>query len=187
MLDFESNSGDMSNFWNVVRAFNNAGVHISLSYIPRWYWQQIGSPDLSQVPGLIASDYVGGSGYASNLYPGDGSPYWAPYGGATPQLLQFTDAAQIGTLAVDCNAFQGTLDQLIALFQGESMTQPDPTAATLNQILAIVQDIQIQLRGPNLRGWPQLGQNDQGQNLTLVDAVAALTTEVNEIKSSLQG
>ncbi|MEZ0051118.1 lysozyme [Mycobacterium sp. MAA66] len=188
MLDFEANSGDIHNFWAVVDAFNNAGVHISLSYIPHWYWQQIGSPDLSQVPGLIASNYVSGTGYASNLYPGNDNPnYWFGYGGATPQLLQFTDAAQIGTLTVDCNAFAGTLDQLIALLQGGSMTGPDPTTATLNQILAIVQDIQAQLRGPNLNGWPQLGQNSHGQNLTLVDAVAELTTEVNDIKSWIQG
>lgn len=185
MLDFEANSGDMTNFWNVVRAFNAAGVHISLSYIPHWYWQQIGSPDLSQVPGLIASDYVPGTGYASSLYPGDESSYWAPYGGATPQLLQFTDAALIGTLSVDANAFRGTLDQLIALLQGDIVSQPDPTAATLNQILAIVQDIQIQLRGPSLQGWPQLGHNAKGQNLTLVDAVAALTAQVNDIQAEL--
>jgi len=115
MLDFEANSGDINNFWSVVNAFNAAGVTISLSYIPHWYWQQIGSPDLSEVPGLIASNYVNGTGYASNLYPGNDSARWAPYGGATPQLLQFTDAARIGSLSVDCNAFRGTTDELTAL------------------------------------------------------------------------
>ena len=184
MLDFEANSGDINNFWAVVTAFNGAGVIISLSYIPRWYWQQIGSPDLSGVPGLITSNYVGGTGYASSLYPGDESTYWTSYGDVTPKILQFTDAAQIGTLSVDCNAFEGTLDQLIALLQGGTMTAPDPTTATLTQILAIVQDIQVQLRGPNLQGWPQLGQNPDGKNLTLVDAVAALITETNAVKSS---
>jgi hypothetical protein len=184
MLDFEANSGDISNFWAVVDAFDAVGVTVTLSYIPQWYWRQIGSPDLTGVPGLIASSYVGGTGYASSLYPGDGSGYWAPYGGATPALLQFTSTAQIGSLSVDCNAFDGTLDQLIALLQGGTMTTPDPTTATLNQILAIVQDIQTQLRGPNLQGWPQLGQNADGQNLTLVDAVAALIAESNAVRSS---
>jgi lysozyme len=130
MLDFEANSGDINNFWAVVNAFNDAGVTISLSYIPHWYWQQIGSPDLSGVPGLIASNYVGGTGYAANLYPGGESAYWTPYGNATPQLLQFTDAAQIGNLSVDCNASEGTLDQLIALLQGATRTAPDPSSAT---------------------------------------------------------
>jgi hypothetical protein len=183
MLDFEANSGDINNFWAVVNAFNKAGVTISLSYIPHWYWQQIGQPDLSQVPGLIASNYVVGTGYASALYPGDSALNWAPYGGATPQILQFTSSAQIGNLLLDCNAFRGTLDQLIALLQGGSVTQPDPNTATLNQILAIVQDIQEQLRGPGLKGWPQLGQNASGQNLTVVDALAALIADVNARKS----
>ncbi|MGV0351169.1 peptidoglycan recognition protein family protein [Corynebacterium guaraldiae] len=35
-----------------------------------------------------------------------------------------------------------------------------------------LQDIWTQLRGPGGKGWFQLGQNDKGQNLTLVDAVA---------------
>jgi len=36
------------------------------------------------------------------------------------------------------------------------------------------EDIWLQLRGPGGKGWPQLGQNAKGQNLTLVDAVAKL-------------
>ena len=35
-----------------------------------------------------------------------------------------------------------------------------------------LQDVWTQLRGPKGKGWSQLGQNDKGQNLTLVDAVA---------------
>ena len=39
-------------------------------------------------------------------------------------------------------------------------------------------DIREQLRGQNDQGWEQLGQNENGQNLTLVDAVAALRHDV---------
>ncbi|WP_063832041.1 M15 family metallopeptidase [Nocardia otitidiscaviarum] len=46
-------------------------------------------------------------------------------------------------------------------------------------------DIQTQLRGPGLKGWPQLGKNSAGQNLTLVDAVAALRAEVAELRAAL--
>jgi len=38
----------------------------------------------------------------------------------------------------------------------------------------VFEDIWMQLLGPEGRGWPQLGQNEHGQNLTLVDALAAL-------------
>src|SRR5574337_771094 len=67
MLDFEASSGDINNFWAVWNAFTAAGVNMRLSYIPHWYWQQIGSPDLSKVVGLVASNYVAGTGYASTL------------------------------------------------------------------------------------------------------------------------
>jgi predicted chitinase len=36
------------------------------------------------------------------------------------------------------------------------------------------EDVWVQLRGPDGKGWPQLGQNADGHNLTLVDAVAKL-------------
>lgn len=41
-----------------------------------------------------------------------------------------------------------------------------------------LQEVWRQLRGPQGQGWPQLGQNDQGQNLTLVDAVAAVRHDI---------
>ena len=41
-----------------------------------------------------------------------------------------------------------------------------------------LQEVWRQLRGPEGNGWPQLGQNDRGQNLTLVDAVAAIRQEM---------
>lgn len=50
------------------------------------------------------------------------------------------------------------------------------------QLLAAVLDIQTQLRGPNLKGWPQLGKNDKGQDLTLVDAIAEVEADVKEGK-----
>lgn len=38
----------------------------------------------------------------------------------------------------------------------------------------LLEDIWTQLRGPGGEGWPQLGKNDKGQALTLVDAIAKL-------------
>ena len=65
MLDFEEGGGGIDNFWAVLHAIEARGVHVALSYIPRWYWGRIGKPDLSRVPGLIQSSYVKGTGYAS--------------------------------------------------------------------------------------------------------------------------
>ena len=115
MLDLEEGGGGIDNFWAVLQAIEARGVHVALSYIPRWYWATIGRPDLSRVPGLIQSSYVVGTGYASVLYPGDDSIRWAPYGGRQPDVLQFTDRALITGKRLDANAFRGSPDQLRTL------------------------------------------------------------------------
>ena len=46
-------------------------------------------------------------------------------------------------------------------------------------------DIREQLRGRGDAGWEQLGQNQNGQNLTLVDAVAALRHDVAELSRKI--
>ena len=47
-----------------------------------------------------------------------------------------------------------------------------------DQLVADVKDIRTQLRGPNDQGWAQLGQNDQGQNLSVVDALGSVKSTV---------
>ncbi len=133
MLDFEANSGDLNNFWAVVNAFNALGVNVTLGYIPRWYWEQIGSPDLSALAangiGLVASNYPhAGGDYAWSLYVnddgGDSGPGWNAYGGASAQIWQFTDGAVVGGINVDANAFRGDVAQLAALLDGRPQPAP---------------------------------------------------------------
>lgn len=123
MMDFEANSGDLTNFWAVVNAFNSAGVDVSLAYIPQWYWEEIGSPDLSVLASngisLVSSAYPAGAGYASTIYTeagGSTGEGWDPYGGGVPVAWQFTDEANIDGWIVDCNAYIGT--SLNNLFTG---------------------------------------------------------------------
>lgn len=123
MIDFENNSGNINDFWTLVHAFNSAGITVALSYIPQWYWRNIGSPDLSQVPGLISSAYPGGTGYASAIYSatgGDSGSGWAAYGNANPVIWQFTDKATVAGRPVDANAFRGTITQLTTLLTGRT-------------------------------------------------------------------
>ncbi len=42
------------------------------------------------------------------------------------------------------------------------------------ELLDLTRDIWTQLFGPHGRGWPQLGRNPNGENRTVVDALAAL-------------
>jgi lysozyme len=125
MLDFEANSGDIGSFWAVLHAIEDRGVRVALSYIPRWYWMQIGQPYIGDVPGLIQSSYVGGTGYASALYPGDASGYWGGFGGRNVDILQFTDQALIGGMSVDANAFRGSRDDLTTLLGGVPVPTPN--------------------------------------------------------------
>jgi hypothetical protein len=126
MLDFEANSGNISNMWAVTDAFNRAGVDVSMLYLPDWYWQSIGSPDLSSLTSnqmaLVASNYSGDSGlvpaasYASA--GGNTAPGWGAYGGCLPTCLQFTNKALLGNVLVDLNAYNGFVTDLNALFTG---------------------------------------------------------------------
>ncbi|MFJ9370807.1 GH25 family lysozyme [Nocardia sp. NPDC101769] len=179
MIDFEGGGGDIGDFWALVRAFDDAGVKVVLSYLPQWYWEQIGSPDLSQVPGLVASMYPGGGGDARDLYAaagGDCGQGWTPYGDAQPLIWQFSDQASVAGMSVDANAFRGDIDDLTALI-GDDMTP---------QQAQQLQDIWDQLRGPDGQGWPQLGRDSEGQNLTPVDALAGLIETVNGLVADVR-
>ena len=56
--------------------------------------------------------------------------------------------------------------------------------AEQRELLAKTRDIWDQRRGPGGKGWPQLGKNDKGQNLTLVDAVADSRRKAGHNKES---
>lgn len=101
-----------------VARYKKLGGRVCLAYIPRWYWQQMGSPDLT-VLGLpiVASGYPGA--YS------DSDANWSPYGGVTPSIWQYTAAQPYGGMSVDFNAFRGTLQQLAALIQGDDMEPAD--------------------------------------------------------------
>ncbi|WP_454195118.1 hypothetical protein [Nocardia sp. Marseille-Q1738] len=47
---------------------------------------------------------------------------------------------------------------------------------------AVLRDIQVQLRGPGLSGWPQLGTDVDGEHRTLVDGLAAAMARIGELE-----
>lgn len=112
------------------------------------------------LPGQVAHQYTDGNSYSPNLP--QGAP---PFGrcdmnsadGLTPQ--QFAAAFGIAT----------SEGWLMALSDDEQ-----------TELLTKVRDIWDQLRGPDGAGWPQLGQNSQGQNLTPVDAIAAIKSDLEK-------
>lgn len=131
MLDAEaagSYSPSLAQIIDYIDAASAAGLKLRLVYLPRWYWEQIGSPSLSELSArgvsLVSSEYPGGSGSPAGLYPGDGAAGWASYGGITPLIYQFTNQASDGGQSLDYNAFRGTTAQLATALDG---TAPAPT------------------------------------------------------------
>jgi hypothetical protein len=61
------------------------------------------------------------------------------------------------------------------------------TDAEQAELLSKVRDIWDQLRGPDGAGWPQLGQNSEGQDLTPVDAIAAIKQDVEAMRATSPG
>lgn len=70
----------------------------------------MGSPSLAPLVSrgmkLVSSDYTAYS---------DTGPGWAPYGGMTPSVWQYTDAQPFNGQQVDFNAFKGTVVQLMSV------------------------------------------------------------------------
>jgi GH25 family lysozyme M1 (1,4-beta-N-acetylmuramidase) len=128
---FASKAGDLAGFGIAVDFERSAGGSPTLAqaqecaaevrklypghpvggYCPHWY---TGGEDLSFCDWLWASEYVTGSGDPGMLYSQVPASWWAPYGGRSPLLLQFTASATIAGIsgAADCSAFQGTAAQL---------------------------------------------------------------------------
>lgn len=128
MIDEESVS--LQQALDVADAMTAAGLRVKLMYLSRTYWQSLGAPDLAAPLGarglhLIEASYrTMAAGTTGQLYPGDAAPEWAPYGGVTPALLQFTATDQLAGQLLDCNAYRGTAAELAALL-GEPSTQGD--------------------------------------------------------------
>jgi lysozyme len=153
MVDVETEGPSMPRLADVVDyvdACAAIGVRVKLAYVPRWFWSQIGSPNLTPLSargvGLISSAYPGGSGY-----PGDNAAGWLPYGGVTPTLYQYTDAAVEGGQAVgDMNAYRGSLAQLAA-FLGSPAPPPIPATTTQGDTVGTI-PASIAAKWPEIAG-----------------------------------
>lgn len=116
--DVEANSGDVGLTRDLVASLRDAGYRVPLLYLPRWYWQQIGSPDLRGLPPLWSSRYPDNRvGDIRSEYAEVPARFWEGYGGLPVRLLQFTSSARVaGRSPIDANAFRGSAVELAVLF-----------------------------------------------------------------------
>jgi hypothetical protein len=136
MLDAEpagSFSPSLAQIVAYIDAARAAGLNLRLVYLPQWYWQQMGSPNLSELSdrgvSLVSSAYPGGSGSPGSIYPGDGAAGWQSYGGMTPLIYQFTNQATDGGQQLDYNAFRGTAAQLATALGSTPVLEDDDMPA----------------------------------------------------------
>ena len=115
MIDFEpeynangtiASAPQVTDAVDFINEYRSLGGKTYLLYLPHWYWQgDMGQASLAPVTDLgmllVSSDYTAYS---------DAGPGWAPYGGMTPAIWQYTSSATLnGVKNVDMNAYQGTL------------------------------------------------------------------------------
>lgn len=123
--DVEANSGAIGLTREFVARLKEAGYRVPLLYLPRWYWQQIGSPSLVGLPPLWSSRYPDNvRGSIADEWADIPTHYWTGYGGLDVAVLQFTSSATIaGHAPLDANAYRGTREQLAELL---GYTQEEP-------------------------------------------------------------
>ena len=73
------------------------------------------------------------------LYKSVPATWWAPYGGRSPLMLQFTSSATVAGVSgqVDCSAFLGTAAQLASHVLPKPPAPPAPPAPAVTQEAAV--------------------------------------------------
>lgn len=114
-------------------------------------------------PGKVAHQYTDGQGHGGGLP--EGCP---PFGNCDMNSADGLDpAAFAAACGITTSSPTTPGGPLMALTDDEQQ-----------ELLTKTREIWDQLRGPNGEGWPQLGQNADGHNLTPVDALAGIAGDV---------
>lgn len=124
--DVEANSGGVGLLREFVEELRAGGYRVPLTYLPRWYWQELGQPSLAGLPPLWSSRYPDNVvGSLVDEWADVPTRYWDGYGGLDVAVLQFTSSARIaGHAPLDANAYRGTREQLAALLGVTSPPAP---------------------------------------------------------------
>lgn len=167
-----------------LQAYRALGGTCHLVYLPHWYWERMGSPDLKPLLdarlNLVSSNYT--------MYT-DGGPGWAPYGGLTPVVWQYTDAFPYGGAHSDFNAFRGTVGDLWTLMSGQRMGDDMTTLDDVRRAVAEVVVYGGESMGPSVPD--PLPESQKGNSLAdllqhLVKKVDALSGGAGVDKATFQ-
>lgn len=180
ILDVEANSGGVGLTRQLIDKLRAASYRVPLLYLPRWYWQQIGSPSLAGLPPLWSSRYPDNVvGDLSSEWAHVPASYWNGYGGLDVAVLQFTSSVRIaGHQPIDANAYRGTREQLAVLLGGGQEDDDMLTDAEKRELLAGAASVQFGQAGVRFAGGLALAVADiRTQVAALTAAVGALAND----------
>jgi hypothetical protein len=184
ILDVEETSGGVSLVRELIYMLRTIGYVVPLLYLPRWYWQELGSPSLAGLPPLWSSRYPDNVvGSLSDEWADVPSHYWNGYGGLDVAVLQFTSSARVaGYAPIDANAFRGTRDELAALLGQEeddmfTNGDRDDLRVAAWRLLTL---LNLEDRVPNHAGVPEAARDEE---LKLVVEFKKLQADVAELRA----
>lgn len=131
-LDWEEGGGEWANLVACVAAFRAAGLTVRVLYTrATWHAAHGGGDITAQGLTLWSARYPSTAGGTPDaLYDAvraDLDTYWQTYGGATAEILQFSDASTVaGTSPVDANAYDGSPDEVATLLAPVAQPAPSP-------------------------------------------------------------
>ncbi|MBF6205461.1 DUF1906 domain-containing protein [Streptomyces gardneri] len=129
----------------------------------------LGRPNVGIYGGYWAVSRALDAGYATWAWQTDA---WSGANVETRRAIHQTRRqATVGGVRCDVNKAETT-----DFGQWDFVEREDPDVTPEQE--EVLRDIQIQLRGPGLSGWPQLGADADGRNRTLVDGLAAALARI---------
>ena len=208
-LDCETDAGlHPDHIRECKRLFEEAGVRVLGIYATASWWESKvdGGEPPTQPLGAVWVAHYGQDlkGPPGALYAQRDKSVWGyPLGDQTPVIWQFGQRGVVNGYEVDVNAFRGSVEQLRALFYSGTVPQGGNTMSLFgHEQVAALNDAKIAAQEANrkldrltelmeyvagqLGPWPQLGQNSKGENLTLVDGVAAARRDIANIQQQIQ-
>jgi lysozyme len=180
--DVEANSGGVALTRDFVNQLRGAGYTVPLLYLPRWYWQQIGSPSLAGLPPLWSSRYPDNViGTIGDEWADVPASYWNGYGGLEVAVLQFTSSAAVaGHQPLDANAYRGSREQLAAVLGVDDMFEQSDRDA-LNDLAWRLYAVMVGWTSiPSQEGIPQ---RLWGQPVSISATIAKLQADVEDLKN----
>lgn len=131
IVDWEHDSGGGRELRDAHELLWERGFSTPVVYDPKWYWESVGSPDLSWMQGKVSGHWK--SWYADNtprsfddaLSRVPGYVWDDNRGGIPTVIVQFSGTGRLSGYGsnVDLNFYPGTREELAALLGGDSMSE----------------------------------------------------------------